>query len=783
MRKLKKEKIISFVLAFVLAVTPVTVSVKAEDNVISNAEKYKDILGMYKTVDETIDILMDRVRSDEDTFEKKEVFFIKSKDKRLDGEVFSDAINAKSYEHLIYVDEYDGNPYSDKSFKIGDYYYQTFIITVRNATDSNTDPDCPEAKKEYEEKLEYVEKSLGLLEDEMCDYVKTALAFKYVVENVKYGTYPGVTNQGAYSALMKGKAVCNGYAALYQDILNDIYVNNLMVSGRNRTVTPVIGHAWNAVQLGDEWYYCDSTNGYSSGFCETGIFLFGIYENKNEFGYLDYIVDTEIENAMSFFGINICKIGIGDEGVDIDLLCTAPTCSTKGSYEIDCDYCKKHHSITIPEAHYYSYNVTKEATCTEDGYGTAVCRLCGDTKTYTIPAKGHRWTFKHLTSTCERTGYEKLICENCGELVKEWDDQAYGHEWSEWKSKGSLSTKCYRTCLNDNCYEKEYRLKDEYAPTSEEKEKKDRGLGIKAYAEDNTDASDNGLKIWKYYDSETDSWNELTDWCEVYSDNINGYALWNPDTYTFVSKDEYVTKKDRGYGVLGYFDLESRQWKTYIPWADDWQVHPKDGSYNRRVYPTDCDENSEKYEYYIEGHGWQNVYFYWDYATHSVIKEGYFKEENPLISGNNESGKEDGTENPTTSGNNNSGTGKNDSGSSNNNVTSNNITSLKNDNNKKISETIITKPAKTAGVKVTSKKKSLKVTWKKIKGVKKYRVQLCTSRKFKKGVITRNVSKNMLTIKKLKAKKRYYVRVCAVKTSGKKTVYGKWSKVANKKTK
>lgn len=92
-------------------------------------------------------------------------------------------------------------------------------------------------------------------------------------------------------------------------------------------------------------------------------------------------------------------------------------------------------------------------------------------------------------------------------------------------------------------------------------------------------------------------------------------------------------------------------------------------------------------------------------------------------------------------------------------------------------------PSQVKSVKLTAKKKSLKVTWKKVSGVKKYQVQLCTSRKFKKGIIKKNASKNSLTVKKLKARKKYYVRVRAIKTSGKQTVYGKWSKILNKKTK
>lgn len=92
-------------------------------------------------------------------------------------------------------------------------------------------------------------------------------------------------------------------------------------------------------------------------------------------------------------------------------------------------------------------------------------------------------------------------------------------------------------------------------------------------------------------------------------------------------------------------------------------------------------------------------------------------------------------------------------------------------------------PGKVKNVKLTAGKKSLKIKWKKISGIKKYQIQVCTSRKFKKSIIKKTSKSTTLTVKKLKARKKYYVRVRAVKTSGKQTAYGKWSKILNKKTK
>ena len=84
------------------------------------------------------------------------------------------------------------------------------------------------------------------------------------------------------------------------------------------------------------------------------------------------------------------------------------------------------------------------------------------------------------------------------------------------------------------------------------------------------------------------------------------------------------------------------------------------------------------------------------------------------------------------------------------------------------------------GLKVTMKKRQAKVSWKKVYGAKGYQICYSTSKKFKnkKQLLTKN---NTATLKKLKSGKTYIVKVRAYILDGKKKVYGKWSKVINKK--
>ncbi len=83
---------------------------------------------------------------------------------------------------------------------------------------------------------------------------------------------------------------------------------------------------------------------------------------------------------------------------------------------------------------------------------------------------------------------------------------------------------------------------------------------------------------------------------------------------------------------------------------------------------------------------------------------------------------------------------------------------------------------KAAVQKVTnSGKKKAKVIIKKVSGAKGYKVQYCTSKKFKKGVKSKSTTKRTITLSGLKKGRTYYVRVCAYKLDSKKgKVYGKY---------
>ena len=87
------------------------------------------------------------------------------------------------------------------------------------------------------------------------------------------------------------------------------------------------------------------------------------------------------------------------------------------------------HYNYVPHEHSYIAELTKAATCTEDGIMTYTCS-CGDSYTETVKAKGHSYKLVSSSpSTCFELSVSKYKCENCGNEItvtgKETDKHKY----------------------------------------------------------------------------------------------------------------------------------------------------------------------------------------------------------------------------------------------------------------------------------------------------------------------------------------------------------------------
>lgn len=512
------RKTLAFLMTLVMTICLINVNTTRADVEIPDENKYASILPLFITLDEAIEKILDR---DEYDNVIETTYLIKSKDKKVTEEDFTELLQRRSMEYVFYPYSVENN--RSYEFKIGDWYYQKFkVIIMRPYNETRIN--------EYAAKVRYIEYSLGLFDTELCKYEKAAIIYNYVVNNVKYGSISGENNQYAYSALVKGEAVCSGYANLLQDMLNDVGIRNLFVTSEH--------HAWNLVEIDDKWYFCDATGG-SAGLCVggdyngelvvSGFLLGGIEDSQIP----NHEIDTKSNMVIDYYKCSISDTTLTKKEhnkFDKTLFkmydYKEPSCTESGGYRIECDYCNSEHTITIPPTHYYTYTTTKEPTCDETGSCTATCTLCGHSKEESIPKHEHSWDYRYDETTCEEDGYEKVWCEKCDKPYWSESTKASGHDWGEWEFTYSFSKWDYYKRECSKCGKTENK-KDEviYRGPSDDLIKKDRGYGIIAYYKPESGC-------WCYIHEEFGEAGTYPN-VRVWSSLIGEYVTWDNTTHTF----------------------------------------------------------------------------------------------------------------------------------------------------------------------------------------------------------------------------------------------------------
>ncbi len=95
-----------------------------------------------------------------------------------------------------------------------------------------------------------------LYQESDSDFQKVRAIYDYITRHVKYGrSAEGRLPYTPYGALIKGEAVCQGYAGLFYRMALTAGVDNRIQSGYAQGEN----HAWNVIRMGDQCYYGDAT--------------------------------------------------------------------------------------------------------------------------------------------------------------------------------------------------------------------------------------------------------------------------------------------------------------------------------------------------------------------------------------------------------------------------------------------------------------------------------------------------------------------------------------------
>ena len=141
---------------------------------------------------------------------------------------------------------YNVTPYDDEAIRLlkVDYFFNR--------------QELASMKDEYEQA---VAEALKVIDPYMTDYEKELALHNWMCDHIQYDYDETLGTTSSYFAMVKRKAVCEGYAEAFTDLLHRAGIESATVYG---DVFPEENfkrpqHAWNLVRIDGEWYYVDVT--------------------------------------------------------------------------------------------------------------------------------------------------------------------------------------------------------------------------------------------------------------------------------------------------------------------------------------------------------------------------------------------------------------------------------------------------------------------------------------------------------------------------------------------
>lgn len=595
--------------------------------------------------------------------------------------------------------------------------------------------------------------------DEMSEYEKVLKILEFM-HYIKYGKDEnGGTINDAYTALVKGKATCTGFAEAFNFLASCINMESVEIGN------PGV-HSWNGVKVCGNWFEVEpqSKNNPSVNDATRNINMTEVLRGSEYMSNIDRAhqegdkrdtLPVSMIDYMDYKDHTFTSHVIKWNGAKATFY---RTCSDCGEYEndgfeyneknyyyhmvdrkyigTDCDVTKvsekkcgdatvtKYEATVTVDGKTYTSEHTeidgecnhvvrdsdiktvKKATCSEEGVIEKICETCGYTWTESTPKTEHSYiTVKTTSDTCEdKSVYKVHKCSECGEVIgtsKKMYYSAHDYEFTSHSKVATCTEKGEDLYTCTICGKTETREVPMVAHETELRNYKAATCTEDGYTGDETCI--NCGKVISKGKKTYATGHSYVDTLETVYETDMSMGL----TYKYAYVIDRVTCKKCDFEMI-----DGQTESKLVGWilADGTEVSKEDGY---------------EYEYVTDKNG--NLVP--KKIDHSVTQPTSRPSISPTIY---ETGDYTDVEDTT----------------------------------KSVSKV----PAK---VKISSAKnlkgKKIAIKWKKVKKATKYQVKAVLGNK----VITKKTTKTSCTIKKLKRKKTYKIYVRAYNKSG----YGKWSMV------
>ncbi len=139
----------------------------------------------------------------------------------------------------------------------------TYYVYINSGKEANYLIDEFSSKVEVDNAISQIEQVRNniLQNKKTKTYDNIKMVHDYLIENTEYDTTISKSNiYNIYGAMVNGEAVCEGYARSFKYLMDILGIPCTLVIGKGtNSEGRTENHAWNYVQIGDDWYALDAT--------------------------------------------------------------------------------------------------------------------------------------------------------------------------------------------------------------------------------------------------------------------------------------------------------------------------------------------------------------------------------------------------------------------------------------------------------------------------------------------------------------------------------------------